>query len=362
MKNNYIKNILFLLLLIPAMVFATDKEKGKYEKSKSIKKEYTVNSDALLRISNRYGNVDVSSWDKNEVVIMVKITVSGDDEDKVIKRLSMIDVDFAASRSEVSAKTVIEKTSSNWGWSWGKKSNVHYQINYSIKMPVTNSANLNNDYGNIYLNELEGDASINCDYGKIDIGELHSTNNRINIDYCGSSTIAKMNGGSINADYSKFTVEEAGDIDLNADYTTSVFESMKNLKYNCDYGSLKVNNAVSIVGDGDYLTTRLGTISKKVAISADYGSIRIEALKAGFDSVNINGDYCGIKIGIPDAPFSFVIKLSYGSFKRGDSGYDFTKQIVKSSSKYYEGYFKSQKSNSKITIDSDYGSVSFYEN
>ena len=119
MKNNYIKNILFLLLLIPAMVFATDKGKGKYEKSKSIKKEYTVNSNALLKINNRYGNIDVSSWDKNEVVIMVKITVSGDDEAKVIKRLSMIDVDFAASRNEVSAKTVIEKTSSNWGWSWG---------------------------------------------------------------------------------------------------------------------------------------------------------------------------------------------------------------------------------------------------
>ena len=361
MNNNYINRILFLLLIIPAIAFATEKGKGKYEKSKSIKKEYTVNSNALLKINNRYGNVDVTSWDKNEVVIEVKITVSGNDEDKLIKRLSMINVDFEASRNEVSAKTVIEKKSSNWNWNWGKKSNVHYQINYTVKVPITNSVKLNNDYGNIYLNELKGNASINCDYGKIVIGELHSTNNNINIDYCGSSTIAKMNGGSINADYSKFTVEEAGDINLNADYTTSVFERMKNLKYNCDYGSLKANNAVSIVGDGDYLTTRLGSISKKVAITADYGSIRIEDLKEGFDSVTINGDYCGVKIGTPDAPFSFVLKLSYGGFKRGENGYEFTKQIVKSSSKYYEGYFKSQNSNSKITIDSDYGSVSFNE-
>ena len=361
MNNKYLNRILFILLIVPAIAFATDKGNGKYEKSKSIKKEYTVNSNALLKINNRYGNVDVTSWDKNEVVIEVKITVSGNDEDKVIKRLSMIDVDFDASRNEVSAKTVIEKKSSNWNWSWGKKSNVHYQIDYTIKIPITNSVNLNNDYGNIYLNELKGNASINCDYGKIIIGELHSTDNSINIDYCGSSTIAKMNGGSINADYSKFTVEEAGDIDLNADYTTSVFESMKNLKYNCDYGSLNANDAVSIVGDGDYLTTRLGSISKKVEITADYGSIRIEDLKAGFDSVTINGDYCGVKIGTPDAPFSSVLKLSYGGFKRGESGYEFTKQIVKSSSKYYEGYFKSQNSNSKISIDSDYGSITFYE-
>ncbi len=361
MKNKYLHRIVFLLALLPAISFATDTDKGKYEKTKSIKKEYAVNSDALLRINNRYGNVDVTSWDKNQVVIEVKITVSGNDEDKVVKRLSMIDVDFAASRGEVSAKTVIEKNSSSWSWNWGKKNNFHYQIDYIIKVPVTNSARLNNDYGNIYLNELKGDASINCDYGKIEIGDLLGDNNSINIDYCSSSTIAKMNGGSINADYSKFTVEEAGDIRLNADYTTSVFEIMNNLNYNCDYGSLTANDARSVEGNGDYLTTRLGKISKKVAITSDYGSIRIEDLQEGFDSVTINGDYCGIKIGTPDAPFSFVLKLSYGGFKRGDSGYNFTKKIVKSSSKYYEGTYKSGSSNSKITIDSDYGSVTFYE-
>ena len=361
MKNNYLHNILFILLMIPAISFATEKDKGKYEKSKSIKKEYTVNSDALLRIDNRYGNVDVTSWDKNQVVIEVKITVSGNNEDKVIQRLKMIDVRFDGSRSEVYAKTVIDKSSSSWSSWWGTKSNVHYQIDYKIKVPVTNSARLNNDYGNIYLNELKGNASINCDYGKIEIGDLLSESNSINIDYCSSSTIAKMNGGSINADYSKFTVEEGDNIRLNADYTTSVFEKLIDLSYNCDYGSLKVNSARSVVGDGDYLTTRLGSISKKVAINSDYGSIRIEDLKEGFESVTVNGDYCGIKIGTPDAPFNFILKLSYGGFKRGETGYDFTKQIVKSSSKYYEGTYKKGSSKSIITIDSDYGSVTFYE-
>jgi len=360
MKNNYLHKILCILLMLPAISFATDIEKGKYEKSKSIKKEYAVNSDALLRIDNRYGNVDVTSWDKNQVVIEVKITVSGNNEDKVIERLRMIDVRFNGSNSEVSAKTVINKSSNNWSW-WGKKSNVHYQIDYKIKVPITNSARLNNDYGNIYLNELKGDASINCDYGKIEIGDLYSTNNNINIDYCSSSTISTMNGGSIDADYSKFTVEDAGIIRLNADYTTSVFEKLKDLNYNCDYGSLKANSARSIVGNGDYLTTRLGKISKKVSITSDYGSLRIEDLKEGFESVTVSGDYCGIKIGTPDAPFNFVLKLSYGSFKRGDMGYDFTKQIVKSSSKYYEGNYKKGSARSKISIDSEYGSVTFYE-
>lgn len=362
------KRLLLLLMLIPAMVFANDckdhncnhDHKYKYEKTKSIKKEYNVNADALLKINNKYGNVDVSSWNENRVVIDVKITVSGNNEDKVIKRLEMIDVEFDGSRSFVSAKTVIEKKSSSWNWSWGKKSNVNYKINYKVKVPITNDVNLANDYGGIYLNEIKGDASINCDYGKIIIGELHSKNNSINIDYCSSSTVEKMNGGSINADYSKFTVEEAGNIRLNANYTTSVFEKLNNIDYNCDYGSLKVNSASTVTGNSDYLTTRLGTISNKVGITSDYGSLRIEQLKPGFDSVTVDGDYFGVKIGVPNAPFDFELKLNYGSFKREDGNYEISKQIVKSSSKYYEGYHKSKNSGSTIKINSDYGSVTFY--
>jgi len=354
-------NIAIILLLTPFLLSANGIiDKYKYEKSKSLKKEYTVNADALLKINNRYGNVDVASWDGNKIVIEVKITVSGNNEDKVIKRLEMINVEFEGSRSLVSAKTIIEKKSSTWSWSWGNKSNVNYQINYKVKVPITNSVNLMNDYGSIYLNEIKGDANINCDYGKIIIGDLHSNTNKINIDYCSASTISKMNGGSINADYSKFTVESAGNIGLNADYTTSVFENVKSLDYNCDYGSLKVNRASAVVGNGDYLTTRLGSISKKVAITSDYGSIRIEELQDGFDSVGINGDYCGIKIGTPNTPFNFVLKLSYGSFKRDEGKFDFIKQIVKSSSKYYEGYYKDQNSGGTIKIDSDYGSVTFH--
>ena len=369
MKTIYMKRLLLLLFLAPLTVAANDcpdndcnhyYNKYKHEKSKTISKKFDVSADALLKIDNRYGNVDVTSWSENRVEIDVKITVSGNNEDRVIKRLEEIDVEFESSRSLVSAKTRIEKKSSSWNWSWGKKGNVNYKINYKVKVPISNDVNLANDYGSIYLNEIEGDASINCDYGKIIIGELHSTNNRINIDYCGASTIEKMNGGSINADYSKFTVEEAGDIRLNADYTTSVFEKLGALDYNCDYGSLKINQGTSVEGNGDYLTTRLGSISKRVNIRADYGSLRIEDLKAGFDAVVVEGDYCGVKIGVPNAPFDFELTLSYGGFKREDSGYEFSKSIVKSSSKYYQGYFKSKNSGSTIKINSDYGSVTFY--
>jgi len=349
-----------LLLFMPLVIFANDKKKFKHEKTKIIKKEFAVNADALLKINNRYGNIDIITWNENRVVIEVKITTKGNDEERVEDRLDDITIVFESSRSEVSAKTIIEKTSnySNW-FSWGTNKNVQYKINYTVKAPIANRVNLTNDYGNISLNELKGDAYINCDYGRIDIGDLYSYNNVIDINYTSNSTIGLINGGKINADYSKFTVEKARQIQLNADYTTSVFENVKALNYDCNYGSLKVYKAASVIGDGDYLSTRLGIILKKVKIDADYGSIRIEDLVDGFQSIDIDSDYTSVKIGIPSTAFDFEIKLSYGSFKRGENNLEFIKQLVKSSSKYYQGYFKNKNSGASIKIDSDYGSVTF---
>ncbi len=349
-----------VLLIMPLVIFANEKDKYKHEKTKTIKKEFAVNADALLKINNRYGNIDITTWNENRIVIEVKITAKGNDAERVNDKLDDITVLFEADRNEVYARTSIGKSKSSSWFSWGTTKNVNYKINYRVRMPITNNTNLTNDYGNISLNELKGNARINCDYGALSIGDLYGYKNSINIDYAGSSTIGLINGGSINADYSKFTIEKAGKIKLDANYTTSVFENVKNLSYNCDYGSLKVYKAVSVIGDGDYLSTRLGTILKRVAIDADYGSIRIEDLADGFESVNINSNYTGIKIGIPkNYSFNFQIQLSYSGFKRDNESLNFSKQIVKSSSKYYEGYAGNQNSNATITIDSDYGSVTF---
>ena len=358
---NTMNKILLVFLLIPLLGIAKpDPRKGKFEKSKTVKKEYNVNADALVKISNKYGNLDVVTWTENRVVIEVTITVNGNNEDKIKSRLDRIHIEFSGSRSQVTAKTVIEKTSSGW---FGSNNNINYQIDYKVKMPVTNNANLINDYGTISLNELRGKADINCDYGKVLIGSLYHENNNINMDYTSNSVIEFINSGRINADYSKLRIEKAKSIDLNADYTTTVIENIENLEFNCDYGKIEVENGNIIEGNGDYLTMRFGKVYKKLVVDADYGGIRINKVMKGFDRVKIVSDYTGIKIGLEDGiSFDFIARLSYAGFSYDKDNITYIKRIEKSESKYFEGYVNEQNSNSKIEINSEYGSVKLYNN
>jgi hypothetical protein len=350
-----------MVMIIPSLSFGNPVDRDwDYEKTKTIKKEFNVSANALLRIHNKYGNVDVISWDQNRVEIEVTITVKGNSESKVIDRLKRIDVNFTNSSSEVSAKTILDNSSNSW---FKSSNNMNYQIDYKIKMPVTNSANLNNDYGTISLNEIKGKASINCDYGKIIIGSLFHTDNSINIDYTSDSEIEFMNGGTINADYSKFRVVKAKNIELNADYTDSVFENIEELDFSCDYGSIEVKNANDIDGRADYLTMRFGTIYKNLGIEADYGGIKVEKMMKGFESIRIHSDYAGIKIGLDDdVSFNFTAKMSYGGFDFDGDNITYLKKVVKSSNKYYEGFVNQENSGANVEISTEYGSVKLYNN
>ncbi|MFK5891125.1 MAG: hypothetical protein QM486_10405 [Flavobacteriaceae bacterium] len=362
MKTNLFK-VLFLVALLPFFGFSTDNPKGKYEKSTTIEKEFKVNADALLKIKNRYGNVDIASWDKNEIAITIVITVNGSSEDAVERKLKDIYVEFDSSASGVYAKTIIGRSSRNWSW-WGRNKRLNYKINYTVKMPITNNLDLTNDYGSISLDKLKGKALINCDYGRFDIGELQNKNNEINADYVPSSSIDFINGGTINTDYSKISIDKANKIDLKADYTTVQFGSVSDLNYNCDYGSLKADNVGSIVGNGNYISIKVGTLAKLLDINADYGSLKVDKILRGFNAIKVKTDYTsGMRFGFEKgSAFDFIIDMEYARFKYDNMALDFHKKIIKSTSKYYEGFFGKQNSGSTVNINVEYGSVSFYNN
>lgn len=357
MKNMY--KILLILFLVPLVASGTE-HRGKYTKNKVINKVYPVNKDATLNVSNKYGSINIVTGNTNQIEISVSITTNGDNEERVAERLKQINVEFGASSTIVSAKTIIGKTSSSWNW--GRKNNINMEINYTIKMPVTNSVNLSNDYGGINLDKLEGTAKINCDYGKITIGELLHSNNSINIDYTNKSTIEYMKNGSINADYSTLHVEKTGIVKLNADYSHISFGMVGDLDFNCDYGDLKIDNCTDVVGNSDYMNTSIGKLFGAASFDMDYGSLKINSLSEGFKKLNVDSSYSPIKIGLNSSnSFNFEASLRYGSLK-DTSGFTFNKEISKNTSKYYQGYYNNANSTSQITIDTNYGSVSFTNN
>lgn len=354
---------LLLAFLVPVIAFGNNgngKHKGKYTKEKTITKEFTVDAAALLKISNSYGTVHMTAWDKNTVAIEVVIQTNGDSEDKVIERLEQIDVDFNNSSAMVSASTRFGSNKSKSWWKWNKRNKVRTTVNYTIKFPKGNELNISNDYGGIFLNRAENKVSINCDYGRMEIGELLADDNSLNFDYTSNVTIAYMKSGRINADYSSFTVNNSENIRLNAEHTKSRFGTISYIEYNCDYNALQIEQANNVKGTGDYLSLRLGTITGNLDLKADYGSIKVGEMTNDAGDITIESELAGIKIGYnPQYNFNFKFNLDYTGLK-GEEGFTMNEERIEARERYYEGYYGNVSPNgNKININSEYGSIRF---
>ncbi len=361
MKQSY--NTLLLLLLLPAIVFAGNpKFRGKYTKTKTINKEFTVNSTAGLKVNNSYGNIDVVTWNENRTVIEVVITTNGNNEESVQKKLDQIKVEFSGNATLVTAKTVFNDGNGSWSW-WGKKNNnVKMEINYTIKLPINNTVDLTNDYGTISINEINGNAKINCDYGQVNLGSLNAENNYLNFDYSKNSSIAYMRSGKINADYSSFILEKTEKLELNADYTRSEVLEVNDLSYNNDYGKLIVGTVKKVFGRGDYIPLRVATLTGELNVNTDYGSISVDRITNTGGDITIRSDYAGIKLGYDSGyNFNFIVDLSYAGLS-GKEDLEITNESKDYSSKTYSGYHGSRDSKNTININSNYGGVNLYKN
>jgi hypothetical protein len=85
-------------------------------------------------------------------------------------------------------------------------------------------------------------------------------------------------------------------------------------------------------------------------------------MAADAGNILIKSDYTGIKIGYDSAyNFDFEITTEYADVSGKD---DFTINVSKekSSEKFYKGYYGKENSGNMVTIDSEYGGVSFYKN
>ena len=344
-------NTILLLLLIPAVCFSNNgKKKGKYQKEKSYHQEFTVNPDALLEINNHFGDISITTWNENKTVISANISVSGNNEKKVIEKIKQISIRFTNTKKLVQAITEIE--TKNWS-----TNNLTIDITYVIKAPVGNKMLLENKYGNINLNHLNNKATISCKYGSIDIGKLNHSDNEINLKYSENSSIQYIKNGVISSKYSTITIDKTDALVINADYTNTYIGSADIIEFEGKYGDLNINQIRNLVIDGNYLKIKLNELLNTLNIDTSYSTINVNQIKKHFQKINIVSQYSTIALKYnPDTSFKFNILTNYGNFKYNDNLIISSLRESKKS-KAYSGHTNNNTSLNHIGIESDYTNV-----
>jgi len=357
------KSVYKSALLLSISLFLVSHTGNAQEVTKEFHKEFQAGANTTLEISNRYGDVVIQSWDKDQIIIDVKVTVELPNRERAEKLLSYIDVEFSGTDNQVSAKTLIDEKFNFSGWGGDSR---RFSIDYNVKMPVKNALVLSNRYGNTDIDELHGQVTLDIKYGNLTAGKL----TRGNVKPLSRVSLA----------YGKGDIEEAGWMDVMIRYVGSMeITKSQALLLDSKYSKLSIGETSSLVGESKYDNIRIGTINnlvlengytetnierltKKLSYIGSYGSFSIDEIPDGFEELSTETRYMGVRLGLSESA-SYVLdaKVSYGSLKFNEDNFKNQKRIIENNSSEVSGVVGKQESpTATVKVSSSYGSVKLY--
>ncbi len=350
-KSGYLLILAYFLLSVAVSAQQSVKE---------FHKEYTAGPNTTLDVSNRYGNVVVETTEQDKVIIDVRVTIELPNKERADKLLSYIDIQFSESENVISAKTVIDDKFSFSGWGG---SNKRFSINYKIKMPARINFTLANRYGNTDLDEIRGLVKLDIKYGNLTADKFTRGNekplNTLVIAY-GNGTIASAGWFDINSRYTgNLKIDQSQALLINSKYSKIRLGETSSVVGESRYDNIRISKINNLVLDAGYSDIVVETLYKKLQFEGAYGALTIEEIPEGFESIETDTRYIGVKLGIAEnASYRLDARLSYGSLKFNEENYRNQKRIVQNTSNETSGIVgKESDPKSMVKVHATYGSV-----
>ncbi len=300
---------LVLLAFALAPLLSKAKNGDEVEKKRSISKTYNVGPDDRLSIENSFGNVTVTTWDKNEIMIDIEIGVHASSEEKAQKMMDLINVKDNQGGHEISFKTDIGHMSGKDNWNKNEDTRKFY-IDYKIVMPSKNPLRIDNSFGKTIIPDFEGSASITSKFGELTTGKLPNAtlvhvefgkaevgmlnNADVVLKFNGNSNIAGISGSSkVDVQFCSkvnITVDNAlNSFSLFQSYSTINLKVTSNLSAQFDvytnFGSFNNRTEFNINEDRDDESSgpkfdktysgKAGSGTAKIKIKSSFGSVRL---------------------------------------------------------------------------------------
>jgi hypothetical protein len=341
--------IMFLVLFV--LFAGIDKLSARDEYSRVIRKEYPVNPDAQLVISNQYGKVHCNNWDKPVIAFEIVLRTEASSEQAAQKILDHITIAMSGSPTLVDVRTTIDKS--------GFSGHSNVNVDFTVNMPASVNLDLTNKFGDIYINELNGKGKISLSYGNMEINKLDNSDNLLDIKFS-KADIKSIKGAVALLKYSELEIEYAGSLRLDSKFSNVTANKIISLNASLEGGDMNLENSGAVESKSKFSDIEITRIEKNLTLDIQYGNCDVREMPADFSSITINNKYADVSVGLPEG-VSYILEadLKFCDLDFPEDEANFSQKITGNTSKSYKAVVgKEAKPSGKVTVKSEFGNVS----
>ena len=182
---------LLLVLSAPVITQAQD-----VRRQRLINKSYDVTADDKLQIDNQFGNVVVSTWDKEQITVDIEISAKASTDERAHDIMNKLNVEDARNGHTISFKTQVEEIhNSDKNKNVSRENDRTFYIDYVIHMPASNRLSIENSFGKTEIPAFKGLVTLTSKFGSLNTGRLDNVD-QIDVEF-GKAYITSVNNGRV---------------------------------------------------------------------------------------------------------------------------------------------------------------------
>ncbi len=251
------KIVLWIAVVLLFFKMGTAQEKI----SKTIEKTLPLTNVGELRLENKYGDINVNGWNRNEVSISIKITVNHRKKENAKDLLGRINTKIKSSSGFASIVSEISNKNTGWLADLFNKANPidfdrsRVQIDYQVYLPSKAKLKVTNRFGDVVIEDWSGPLNLLLEHGDLWVS-----------DNLGKADITMKYGKlrARNINYASIYLKN-GELDM---------IDSKSLRLNTDGSNMRLNAVSSLEiysNKDDIFLEEVGTV---------YGSLKFSKLEA----------------------------------------------------------------------------------
>ncbi|WP_339840443.1 hypothetical protein [uncultured Maribacter sp.] len=304
-----------LLLFAAAIVFgfaAMAQEKV----SKKTTKTYPFSNAGELHLENKYGNINIYGWTKDEVSITVNITVTDKKKENANDLLDRIKPIIRRSDKYISVNYEIGEKSSGFFSNLFEKANPfdfdrsNVQIDYKVYIPKKAELEIINKFGDVFIEDWvgvlkadvqHGDMWMNDNLNKADINMKYGKLRAKNIYY---ANLDISNGG--------LDMDHANTMRLNSSGSNIDIQQAESLEFYSNKDEVDFKEIGTLYGNIKFSKLRIRHLKKDIDLNLKISDLWIENIVSTNSKISIEQESSEVSINILNFPHDFSAKLEEG--------------------------------------------------
>ena len=315
------KILIITFLLLPWITLVAQDFTKTYFKEK-----YDVDNGANLVIRNKFGDIHCQVWDEGSVDITVTVKVDANSQEKANKVFDKISVDLTGSRTKVEGITSV-----------GSISNADYSIDYDIWMPRWINIDLENKFGDIYIDESDGLAKINLEYGAMEANAFNGPKTELTIKFSNGET-GFMKDGTLNIEYSEWESSGAENLQVYSRFSEISIEKLAKLNIDSQYDEISIGSSGPVISVSRFSELEFDKIIGDFDFDAEYGDITINFVSASFKTGKLRNSFAGASLILdPKASVNINAEMEFGELSYPDSHTSLSQETIGYTKNIYKG-------------------------